>query len=163
MPSKRKNVCRNKVDLSENIRKSILMTVVFSAFSFISCKENGNSQMLESPSNAAIHGEANFEKVQGIVLKLEAVEVSDSSSVSRNDIYYVYNLHEQEPNIGVDRNSDSKLAEDDLITVMMNSEDTSLSYIDRRGMEDQELLYQYLKRADSSYSKMKERVPFTQR
>lgn len=138
----------------------VLITIIFLAFTSFSCKEKENLKILDLPSHTSVNGEVDHDKVQGIVLKLVPVGDANSSSIPINDIYYIYSLDKPEPNIGVERNSHSRFAEDDLVTVMVHKENFSVSYIKGRGMENQELLYQYLKRVDSSYSKMKNRVPF---
>lgn len=131
----------------------IISVVILSSFA---CKEDKDSKPGgESPSSDQ------YEEVQGIVLKV--VAASQDQSPSKNpisDIYYVYNLDQAEPIIGVEKNSELKFAEDDLVKVSVNKKNQNLSSIDKRGMVDQELLYQYLKRTDSSYYRMKDRVPF---
>jgi|GEM_PF-3090657 hypothetical protein len=138
----------------------VLIAIIFSALTTFSCKEKENSKILDTPSITSVNEVVGHDKVQGIVLKVVAVGDADSSAIPRNDIYYIYNLSKREPDIGVERNSNSRFAEDDLVTIKVNKENSSISFIDRRGMENQELLYQYLKRTDSSYSNMKSRVPF---
>lgn len=135
----------------------VFAVVIFTSFG---CKEKWDSQTVEMSSSSEEYRAEDYEKVQGVVLKMVPVSENELSSNTKSDIYYVYNIDQTEPKIGVVKNSDSKFGEDDLITVMVNKENSSLSFIDRRGMVDQEVLYKYLKRADSSFYRMKRQVPF---
>lgn len=129
-------------------------------FTFLGCKNKTDSQTSEASQGSEDYIEGEYKKVQGIVLKLVSSDKNDSSSEIKNDIYYVYNIDQAEPKIGVIKNSDSRYGEDDLVTVLVHKENSNLSLIDRRGMVNQELLYQYLTRTDSSFYKMKDSVPF---
>lgn len=135
----------------------IITVVIFTSFA---CKEKKDSQTLEVSPRSKEYREEDYDIVQGIVLKMVPNEENESSTNTKNDIYYVYNIDQNEPKTGIEKNSEARFGEDDLIMVMVNKENASLSFIDRRGMINQELLYQYLKRADSSYYRIKERAPF---
>ena len=137
-----------------------LFIMILTILSSFSCNEKTESQTSEMSSDFKEDYEEDYIKVQGIILKIVAVEQNETSSKIKNDIYYVYRIDQSEPIIGVEKNSDSRFVEDDLVSVLVNIKNPNLSNIDRRGMIDQELLYQYLKRTDSSYYRMKKKVPF---
>ncbi len=137
----------------------IISVLIFTSFA---CREKRDGQALETNSDSSSKelGSEEYAKIQGIILKIIPSKEENSSLDSENDLYYVYNINQPEPRIGVEKNSDSKFEEDDLVVVMVNYENPDQQYIDGRGMIDQEVLYSYLKRADSSYYRMKEGVPF---
>lgn len=134
--------------------------IAFIVVIFLGCNENKNSKEIKISRESEEFREDDYQKVQGIVLMIDPSEENESSSNTERNIYYVYNLNLKEPLLGVERNSELMFNEDDLVTVMVNKNDQDISFINQRGMIDQEVLYQFLKRVDSTYYRMKDRVPF---
>ncbi len=139
----------------------ILIIVFLTSLSLLCCKQMHKSDEMRKSSDFETYKEDDYIKVQGIVLKkIVRFKKSLFNSNEKGDIYYIYDLDLTKPQIGVERKSNLMFNEDDLVTVMVNKKDSAISFIGHRGIVDSELLYQYLSRSDSSYYRMKNKVPF---
>jgi len=139
-----------------------LFTILLTSLLLFCCKEKDSEKNnIVGQSNSEEYKEEDYKKVQGVILKkVTRYKRSFFDSYKKGDIYYIYNLDLDEPQIGVEKNSELMFYEDDIVAVMVNKYDSSVSFIGHRGIVDQELLYQYLTRTDSNYYKMKNHVPF---
>lgn len=130
----------------------LLFIALLASTLFVCCKERGTAQQFHSEE----YNEADYNKFQGIVLKkVIRYKRGFFDSYKKGDIYYIYNLSLDEPQIGIEKNSDLSFNDGDIVMIMVHKKDSTKSFIGHRGIIDQKLLEQYLRRNDSNYYKMK--------
>ena len=112
---------------------------VLIVFLVISCKE----LTIKRYEN---YNEDDFIEVQGIVTK--TVGRKTLQNTARNDIYFVYNLNKERPDVGFELKSPYVLNNGGPVIVLVHKKDSDVSSFGARGILNEDVLLSYLEKCE---------------